>query len=164
MSDLATTSVTTPTTDEGSDIPELFVVFRVGDAEYALPAETVSQMESFTGATRVPGVSPFVVGIIQIRGRVVPVMDLRVRFGLPRIETTLDSRVVVAQLADRTVALLADTAREVVKISRSQIKPPPRLLEDGKSGFVKAVAQIGTRMVMVLDFAKVIGEESLDVQ
>lgn len=143
--------------------PELYVVFRVGDAEYALPASSVLQMESFAGATRVPGTSPFVAGIIQIRGRVVPVMDLRLRFGLPAVPATFDTRVVVGQHGDRAVALLADSAREVLKISHSQMKAPPRLLGDGASGFVKAVAQVGPRMVMVIDFGKVIGEEPLDV-
>jgi|HubBroStandDraft_6_1064221.scaffolds.fasta_scaffold22965_3 purine-binding chemotaxis protein CheW len=143
---------------------ELYVVFKVGETEYALPADTVVQMESFTGATRVPGTSPFVAGIIQVRGRVVPVMDLRLRFGLPSASATLDTRVVVGQLGDRAVALLADSAREVLKLSRSQLKPPPRLLDDGASGFVKAVAQVGPRMVMVIDFAKVIGEEAIDVE
>jgi len=151
--------------DKGAADPksELYVVFKVGDAEYALPADSVLQMESFTGATRVPGASPFVAGIIQIRGRVVPVLDLRLRFGLPPIPPTLDTRVVVGQHADRAVALLADSAREVLKIAPAQVKPPPRLLDDAASGFVKAVAQIGGRVVMIIDFGKVIGEEPLDV-
>jgi purine-binding chemotaxis protein CheW len=144
--------------------PELYVVFVVGETEYALPADTVVQMESFTGATRVPGTSPFVAGIIQVRGRVVPVLDLRLRFGLPPAPATLDTRVVVGQHADRAVALLADSAREVLKLSRSQLKPPPRLLDDSANGFVKSVAQVGSRMVMVIDFAKVIGEEPIDVE
>ena len=159
MTDL-TVSATASAAD---DVPELYVVFKVGDAEYALPADSVLQMESFTAATRVPGTSAFVAGIIQVRGRVVPVMDLRLRFGLPAQAPTFDTRVVVGQHADRAVALLVDSAREVLKIARAQLKPPPRLLEEGASGFVKAVAQVGPRLVMVIDFGKVIGEEPLDV-
>ena len=83
----------------------LHVVFRVGDADYAVPASDVVQMESFTGATRVPGTAPHVAGLIQIRGRVVPVVDVRVRFGLPPAERTLDSRVVVVRDGAREVAL-----------------------------------------------------------
>ena len=157
------TDLTLPASDAADTTPELYVVFRVADAEYAMPADTVLQMESFTGATRVPGTSPFVAGIIQVRGRVVPVMDLRLRFGLPATAATFDTRVVVGQHADRAVALLVDSAREVLKISRSQLKPPPPLLDEGATGFVRAVAQVGPRMVMVIDFAKVIGEEPLDV-
>ena len=140
----------------------LHVVFKVADSEYMLPSETVLQMESFSGATRVPGAPPFVAGIVQIRGRVVPVVDLRLRFGILPGEPTLDSRIVVGQHGERIVGLLVDSAREVVKIASGQLKPPPPILNHQTGGFVKAVAQLGTRIMMLVDFAKVIGEEPLD--
>jgi purine-binding chemotaxis protein CheW len=140
----------------------LHVVFKVGDAEYMLPSDTVLQMESFSGATAVPGAPPFVAGIVQIRGRVVPVVDLRVRFGSPKAAATLDTRVVVGQHQDRVVGLLVDSAREVVKIAAAQINPSPPILSRQTAGFVKGVAQLGNRVVLLVDFAKVIGEESLD--
>jgi purine-binding chemotaxis protein CheW len=147
-----------------SEAPVLHVLFKVDDATYALPADVVLQMETYTGATRVPGAPPFVAGILQLRGRVVPVIDLRARFGLPQVPPTLETRVVVGAQHDRTVALIADSAREVVAMTPSQMKPPPRIIDgSGTAGFVKAVAQLGNRTVMVLDFARVIGEETLDV-
>lgn len=146
-----------------NDLPVLHVLFKVDDATYALPADIVLQMESFTGATFVPGAPSFVAGIIQLRGRVVPVIDLRARFGLPTRAPTLETRVVVGEQHDRTVALVADSAREVVRMTRAQLKPPPRLFDEGARGFVNAVAQLGDRTVMVLDFAKIIGEELIDV-
>ncbi len=145
-----------------TDAPILHVLFKVDDTIYALPADVVLQMESYTGSTTVPGAPAFVAGIIQLRGRVVPVVDLRSRFGLPPKERTLETRVVVGEQHDRTVALVVDSAREVVRMLPSQLKPPPRLVDDGAKGFVKYVAQLGDRTVMVLDFAKVIGEEPLD--
>ena len=134
----------------------LFVLFRVDDVDYALAATDVLQMESFTGATAVPGTAPFVRGILQLRGRVVPVVDLRLRFGLPPREATLESRVVVAEANGRAVALLADTAREVMRIPADAEKPPPSLTSEG--GFVRSVVQLQERTILVLDFAKVIGE------
>ena len=142
----------------------LHVIFKVGGAEYVLPASDVLQMESFTGATEVPGSAPYVAGIIHVRGRVVPVVDLRVRFGLPPAKVSLDSRVVVAELAGRTIGLLADSAREVVKLEPEQLQAPPSMMTvDGAVGFVKAVAYVQKRLLMLLDFAKVIGEESSNV-
>lgn len=146
-----------------TDAPSLFVLFQVDGVSYALPADVVVQMESYKGATAVPGTLPFVAGIIQLRGRVVPVIDLRTRFGLPHAEPTMDTRVVVGEHADRHVALVADSAREVARIAPSQLKPPPRLVDLGARGFIRAVAQLGERTVMVLDFAKLIGEEPIDV-
>ncbi len=137
----------------------LHVLFRVGDSDYVLPAGDVLQMESFDGATPVPGTAAYVAGLVQVRGRVVPVVDLRARFGLPAVAPSIDTRVVVVQSAERTVGLLVDSAREVVELSPDAIKPPPAVLTSGGHGFIKAVAQSGKRLVMLIDFAKVIGEE-----
>jgi len=154
MSDL----VKTGTNELARDDSRLFVVFRVDDVDYALNAAEVLQMETFTGATTVPGSPPFVRGILQLRGRVVPVVDLRLRFGLPPKEPTLDSRVVVAEANGRAVALLADTAREVVRIPPDTEKAPPTLAREG--GFVRSVVQLADRTILVLDFSKVIGDEA----
>jgi len=137
----------------------LHVVFKVAGAEYAMAAADVLQMESYGGATSVPGVAAHVAGIVQVRGKVVPVVDLRARFGLPRAEPTLDSRLVVGQSGSRPVALLVDSAREVLKLEPDQLEPPPRAVADDARGFVKAVARVGSRLVMLIDFDKVIGED-----
>jgi purine-binding chemotaxis protein CheW len=111
----------------------------------------------------VPGALPYVTGVIQVRGRVVPVVDLRTRFGLPEAPPAIDRRVVVGQINDRTVGLLVDSAREVVKLAPDQIQPPPPMMAEGAEGFVKAVAYLEKRLLMVIDFGKVIGEEAVHV-
>ena len=137
----------------------LHVVFKVAGAEYAIPASEVLQMESFAGATPVPGAPAHVAGLVQVRGRVVPVVDARARFGLPPVERTLDTRVVVGQLGPRIVGLVVDSAREVMKLAPDQLQPPPQLVAEQAQGFVKAVARVGPRLVMLIDFPRVIGEE-----
>jgi purine-binding chemotaxis protein CheW len=137
----------------------LFVLFRVADADYVLPAADVLHMESYEGATRVPGAPDYVAGLMQIRRRVIPVVDLRLRFGLPAVERTLDSRVVVVQSGERAVGLLADSAREVKHIASEDFRPPPELIAQQSAGYVTMVAQAGARMLMLIDFHKVIGEE-----
>jgi purine-binding chemotaxis protein CheW len=87
------------------------------------------------------------------------VVDARARFGLPAAERTLDSRVVVGQLGERTVGLLVDSAREVMKLAPEQLKPPPPMVAEQAQGFVRAVAQVGPRLVMLIDFPRVVGEE-----
>jgi purine-binding chemotaxis protein CheW len=137
----------------------LYVLFRVAETDYALRAIDVLHMESFTGATRVPGAPSHVAGLVQTRRRVVPVVDLRVRFGLPPAEPTLDSRVVVVQSGERAVGLLADSAREIANIADDAFRPPPELVMQQAAGYVKSVAQAGLRLVMLIDFHKVIGDE-----
>ena len=158
MTELARHDVT-PLVDTTS---VLYVIFKVGDAEYALAAETIFQMESFNGATPVPGAPSFVIGIVHVRGRIVPVVDLRLRFGLVPGPPVLENRVVVGLAGARLVGLLVDSGREVLKIAPTQFQPPPRILDEQAGGFIKAVAQIGARVIMLVDFTKVIGEENLD--
>lgn len=138
---------------------ELHVLCRIADVEYVVPAAEVMQMESFTGATRVPGARPDVAGLMQIRGHVVPVVDMRTVFGLPTIPPTLDSRVIVMKRGERVVGLLVDSAREVLKIRPEDFQPPPPVVSHQTEGLVKAVVQTGTRFLMLIDFGKVIGEE-----
>ncbi|MBK7859121.1 MAG: chemotaxis protein CheW [Archangiaceae bacterium] len=139
----------------------LHVVFKVGDVEYVLPASEVVELESFTQATRIPGAPPYVAGLVQIRGKVIAVVDLRARFGLPAVDRTLDSRVIVVRHQDRLVGLLADSARDVVKISPDEFRRPPEVVTEETDGFVDSIAQPGKRLVMKVDFAKVIGRQEL---
>jgi purine-binding chemotaxis protein CheW len=149
-------------------VSELYVVFKVEEGEYVLQASDVLQMESFGGATKVPGTPPYVAGLIHIRGRVVPVVDVRLRFGLSSVEPTLDSRVIVVQSGERTVGLLVDSAREIMKIAPEALHAPPDWMGSEGSGFVKSVAQIerrpgDKRLVMLVNFEKIIGQEGIHV-
>ena len=139
----------------------LYVTFRVADADYALPAEQVLQLESFSGVTKVPGTAAHVTGIVQVRGRIVPVIDLRLLFGLPEVEAVLDSRIIVVELGSRTVGLRVDLSREVLRLDAEQFEPTPPLLAEQSRGFVLGVARVGARLLMLFDLAKVLGEEPL---
>jgi purine-binding chemotaxis protein CheW len=135
----------------------LHVSFRVGTADYVLPAAQVLHLESYELATRVPGAPAYVAGLVQVRGRVVPVVDLRARFGLPPTEHTIDHRVIVVQVGARVAGLLVDSAREVLQLDATSFEKPPEMIEG--SGFVTAVATVTKRMFLLIDVPRVIGEE-----
>lgn len=137
----------------------LHVLFKVGGMDYALAAKDVLHLESYSPPTKVPGAPDHVAGLLQIRRRVVPVVDLRVRFGLPKAEPTLDSRVVVVQDGERAVGLLADSAREVLLIQPAQIQPPPDVVARRSQGLVTGVAQAGDRLIMLVDTRQLVGQE-----
>src|SRR5664279_3768945 len=120
----------------------LHLTFRVGTASYAVPATQVLHLESYEMATHVPGAPSYVAGLVQVRGRLVPVVDLRARFGLPPVEHSLDHRVVVVQIGTRIAGLLVDSAREVVQIDEASYEKPPELIEEQASGFVRGVATV----------------------
>jgi purine-binding chemotaxis protein CheW len=137
----------------------LHVTFRVGTASYAMPAAQVLHLESYEMATHVPGAPSYVAGLVQVRGRLVPVVDLRARFGLPPIEHSLDHRVVVVQIGTRVAGLLVDSAREVVQIDEASYEKPPELIEEQASGFVRGVATVMQRLFLLVDVPRIIGEE-----
>ncbi|HEY0713762.1 MAG TPA: chemotaxis protein CheW [Polyangia bacterium] len=141
---------------------ELHVLFKVGGSEYAVAASEVLHLESFVTATKVPGAPAHVTGLMQVRGRVVPIIDLRQRFGVGVHEPSSLSRVLVVQVGARAVALLADSAREVMKIDTAEFREAPEMVVDAGQGFVKSVTQTGGRLIMLVDLEKVVGEENTD--
>ena len=142
---------------------KLHVIFTLAGAEYALPFDSVLQMESYAGATLVPGAPAYVEGIVTVRGMVVPVLDLRTRFGLPRAELALDARLIVTESAGRVVALRVDSAREVLKLDVEKHQPAPSIVSERASGFVHAVHPLGKRLLLLIDLPKLLGEDSHDL-
>lgn len=143
---------------------DLHVVFSVAGAEYTIPASAVVQLESYQGATPVPGTAPHVAGIIQVRGSVIPVIDLRRLFGMPAAERTIDTRVIVTEQAGRQVGLLVDKSREVLRVDSATVQTTPGLVEESSRGFFAGVIQLGQRLIMLLDLRRVVGEEDLNEQ
>jgi purine-binding chemotaxis protein CheW len=116
-------------------------------------------MDSFSGATRVPGAMAHVEGIVSVRGRVVPVIDLRTLFGHECVPPTLDTRIVVVERGARVVALRVDRAREVMKLDPEQMQAAPDAAALPARGFVRAVWLVGARLLQVIDLPKVLGED-----
>jgi purine-binding chemotaxis protein CheW len=139
---------------------ELYVVFSVAGTEYGVPASYVSQLETYQGKTQVPGTAKHVTGIVQVRGRVVPLLDLRELFGHPALEPTVDTRIVVVESGARRVGLLVDKGREVLRIDPTQIQATPELVEEHSRGFFGGLVQLGPRLIMLLDLQEVLGEET----
>ena len=137
----------------------LHVICKVGDSEYAVPADSVVQMEAFSGATPIPGAPKYVAGLVQIRGRVLPVLDVRIRFGLEPRPTTLESRIIVMKFGERIIGILVDSAREVQNIAAEMFTAPPGVVAVQSAGFIKSIAQLKDRIIMLMDSEKVIGEE-----
>jgi purine-binding chemotaxis protein CheW len=140
----------------------LHVGFRVGATDYALPAADVLHLDTFDAATPVPGAPIYVAGLVHTRGKLVPVVDLRARFGLAPAERTLDSRIVVVRVGARVAGLLVDSAREVMQIDEAACEQPPDIFRTRTNEFVKAVATVTKRLVLIVDVPKIIGEEHSD--
>lgn len=129
---------------------ETWVTFRLGKELYGLSVAAVREIVRVQTITRVPH-APFPIrGIVNLRGRVVPAMDLRVRLGLPGAAITGDSRILVCHAAGRTVGLLADAAHQVVQVDRLRVEAPPADIVSERSDYVEGVYEDGPAFVILL--------------
>jgi chemotaxis signal transduction protein/SRSO17 transposase len=130
---------------------EQMVVLDVGEESYGIPVQRVREIIRVPPITRVPNGPAFLEGVINLRGQVIPVMDLRKHLGIPYGHETKSSRVVVSELGRHTVGLMVDGVSEVVMVATGDIEPPPALVAGVNDGQVCGVARLGDRLVLFLD-------------
>ena len=133
-----------------------YILIGVAGTTYALRSHEVRHMEMVDQVTAVPNAPPFVEGVVFSRGQVVPVLNLRVRFGFERVARDLRTRLLVVEMAGRTIGLLADEAREFVPIPDSSIQPPSDAIGGLSGNYLDGVATIGERIVLILNLRHVI--------
>ncbi len=136
--------------DEGQG----YVLFTLAEATYALPTSAIRQLDLVGAVTPVPNAPPYLAGIVSVRGEVLPAVDLRTRFGFPRGERTLRSRLLVVRAGERTVGFIVDTAREFAHIPPEAIHAPPDTIAGGTRRYLRGVAQLADRLVLVLEAAE----------
>ena len=134
-----------------------YILFDVAGATYALRSTDVQHMEMIEQVTPVPNAASFVEGVVLSRGQVVPVVNLRSRFGFERTERTLRNRLLVVDSGGRRVGLLADQAREFVAIPDAAIQPPQDAIAGLSGDYLDGVATLGDRIVLILNVRALIG-------
>ena len=139
------------------------VSLRCGPVTFALPIATVREIVMVPQITPVPDTGRFVRGIINLRGRILPVLDLAARLGLGTGPTPPDGRILVVEPdREHPVGLLVDDASEVLRVPEDAIGPPPELATGGASA-VRSVARLSDRLLLVLDLDRVLTEAVLTV-
>jgi purine-binding chemotaxis protein CheW len=133
-----------------------YILFTLAGTSYAMPSPDVRHIEMLEHVTAVPNAPPFVDGVVFSRGQVVPVVNLRARFGFERVPYDERTRLLIVHADGRTVGLVTDAAREFVAIPASTIQPPHDALRDFGGMYLAGVATIGDRMVFILDTAEVL--------
>ena len=133
-----------------------YVLCELAGATYALRSDDIEQLEMVGQLTPVPNAPSFVDGVTSVRGRVIPAVSLRARFGFDRAPHDLRSRLVVVRSAGRSVGLIVDSAREFAGIRAGTIQPPPEGLADMSSRYLRGMTHIGERLVLILDVAELL--------
>ncbi len=135
---------------------ESYVLCELAGATYAIRSDDIEQLEMVGQLTAVPNAPSFVDGITSVRGRVIPAMSLRARFGFDRAPHDLRSRLIVVRSGGRSVGLIVDSAREFARIPAGSIQPPPEGLADMSSRYLHGMAHLGERLVLIIDVAELL--------
>jgi len=138
------------------------IVFQLRDEEYAVSVDQVGGIERLLPITRVPQTAPFVKGVINLRGVVTPVIDLRLRFDIEETEHTESTRIIIVYLDDIEVGLIVDVANDVIDIPEDQIEPAPEVVGTIDVDYISGVAKVDKRLLILLDLQKVLTHKEVE--
>jgi|GEM_PF-178044 len=141
--------------DSGEELIQL-VGFCLGDEEFGVDINEVHEINRSIEITPVPRTPDFVEGVINLRGKVIPVINMRIRFQLPGIEKNNQTRIVIVEVDSKIVGMLVDSVTEVLRISSNTIEPPPDILSGIDTDNIRGVAKLENRLLILLDLSRVL--------
>lgn len=137
------------------------VSFNIGSEEFGVDILKVREINRMVEITRVPQAPHYVEGVINLRGKVIPIVDLRKRFGLELKEHDKNTRIVVVDIGGNILGMIVDSVSEVLRLPASTIEPPPEIVTGVNSEYIKGVAKLEDRLLIFLDLSRVINAEEL---
>ena len=132
------------------------VGFRIGNETFGVRIASVREIVRVPEITAVPSAPETIEGVINLRGKIIPVMDLRKRFGQSDIQSDKKNRILVVELDNKLVGLIVNAASEVLKIAPSEIEAPGNLFAEGESSYVTGVGKLKGRLIIILDITKLL--------
>ena len=139
-----------------------WVTFRLSNETYGINVMQVQEVLRFSDIAPVPGAPPYVLGIINLRGNVVTVIDTCQRFGLPPIEITDNTRIVIIETSHQVIGILVDAVAEVVYLKQSEIETTPNVGNEESAKFIQGVSHRDNELLILVDLNKLLGEEEWD--
>ena len=132
------------------------VSFEIGEEKFGVEILCVKEIIRILSITRVPGSPDFVEGVINLRGQVVPVVDLRRRLGIGRKEFDATTRMIVVELGGQQVGFIVDVVSQVLRIPAETIEPPPQMVTGVDSEYIQGLTRVGDRLLMLLDLQRIL--------
>ncbi|MCP5062104.1 MAG: chemotaxis protein CheW [Ignavibacteriae bacterium] len=148
-------------TDVTDELLQL-VSFKVGEAEFGVDILRVQEINKMMELTIVPNTPDFVVGVVNLRGRIIPILNLRTRLGLPVKEYDLETRIIVVEMEDRTIGFIVDEVKEVLRIPKNITEPPPDIVSGIDSDYITAIGKMEDRLLILLDLTKILSSEEMN--
>ena len=162
MSEWSATAVADTQEDSiGADELLQLVSFKLGEEEFAVDILLVQGINRMAEITLVPKAPAFVEGVINLRGKIIPVVNLRARFGLAGAGSNAEARIVVVNVENRVLGLLVDSVSEVLRLPAHTIEPPPSFVAGIGTDYIKGVGRIADRLLILLDLAKALARQDV---
>src|SRR5271157_3717021 len=139
------------------------VGFRLDNEDYAIAITKIQEIILMKPITRIPQVPDFIEGLINLRGSVIPIVNLRKRFGLAAREVDDETRTIVVNVHEKTVGCVVDAVTQVMRINRDQIQPPPLSILAVSHQYIAGLARLEDRLLIILDIERLFDEQSLVV-
>src|SRR5271170_5032283 len=136
------------------------VGFRLDNEDYAIAITKIQEIILMKPITRIPQVPEFIEGLINLRGSVIPIVNLRKRFGLPARQVDDETRTIVVNIHDKTVGCIVDAVTQVMRINRDQIQPPPLSVLAVAHQYISGLARLDERLLIILDIEQLFDEQS----
>ena len=138
------------------------VTFMIDSEEFGVDILNVQEINKVSAITQIPGSPEFVEGIINLRGKVVPVIDLRKRFGMSAREHDERTRIIVAEMNAQTMGFIVDAVNEVLRISADSFQPPPDIVVGAHSEFFKSVANLDDKLLVLINLEKLLTRDQAE--
>lgn len=139
-----------------------FLTFVLGDEHYGINILKVQEIKGYTEVTRIPNTPDYVKGVLNLRGTIVPIVNLRMKFGMEQIDHTAFTVIVVVVVRDRVMGMIVDAVSDVLTISPNEVKPPPSLGTKVDTSFIDGIGTTGDRLVTLLDIDRVLTEQEIE--
>ena len=149
-----------PKSDTLQDNGGKYLTFKLANEEYGVEILKVREINGLMDITAVPQMPHYAKGVINLRGKVIPVIDLRLKFGLPEIEHTEQTCIIVVDVG-REIGVIVDTVSEVLDLRGENIEPPPSMGGDVDTSFILGMGKVGDAVKILLDIVKVLGSDDL---
>jgi purine-binding chemotaxis protein CheW len=138
-----------------------FLSFILGQEEYGIDILKVQEIRGYSAITAIPNTPAFIRGVMNLRGAVVPILDLRARFGLPATEYDKFTVIIVVTVGTRVAGLIVDAVSDVLNVSRSEMEPTPELGAAVDTSFMTGMAKMAERLVLLLDIDRVVSSQDV---
>lgn len=138
-----------------------YLTFTLGDEHYGVEILRVQEIKGYSAVTRIPNTPPCIKGVLNLRGTIVPIIDLRMKFGMPPTEYTMFTVIVVVVVCGRVLGIIVDAVSDVLNIAKKDIQPPPEFGTRVDLSFIQSIAKSGDKLITLLDIDRVLSDQDL---